>query len=119
MSEKELKELQSDFAFIDMMSSSGTGNISFLVMKMKNLKIKIYQEQTHPRPHIHIDYGNSNHVASYSIKEGERLAGNLPNKYDKKVKSWINTNEGDLIEIWGEIQNGNKENYELLIAGLN
>ena len=86
---------------------------------MQNLKIKMYQEKTHPRPHVHIDYGNSNHSASYSIKEGVRLAGNLPSKYDKKVKKWINKNTGDLIKIWDEIQDGNNNKYELLIAGLN
>lgn len=67
----------------------------------------------HNFPYIHIDCGRIVHTASYSIENienCERLAGNLERKYDKAVKKWIENNKVKLMEIWGEIKNGNTPN---------
>lgn len=116
--ENKLKTLQSELATIDLMtdSSSGSGFIEFLVLTMQDMKLKMYQEKGHPMPHIHIDYGKNKHTASYSIQSGERLAGSLKNKYDKKIKGWIGENNQLLLQLWESTQKG--ENVLYLIAEL-
>lgn len=116
--ENKLKTLQSELATIDLMtdSSSGSGFIEFLVLTMQDMKLKMYQEKGHPMPHIHIDYGKKKHTASYSIQSGERLAGSLKNKYDKKIKGWIGENNQLLLQLWESTQKG--ENVLYLIAEL-
>ncbi|WP_333617107.1 DUF4160 domain-containing protein [Acinetobacter variabilis] len=79
-----------------------------LLVKNKNLKYKIYQEQGHSMPHIHIDYNEKSHVASYSLLTGERLVGSLNKKYDKEISDWILKYRPILLEVWRLIQNGNE-----------
>jgi hypothetical protein len=62
--------------------------IELLLVKLNELKVKMYQEAGHHTPHVHIDYGRHNHVASYAINEPKRLAGTLDTKYDR-TQSWI------------------------------
>jgi Domain of unknown function (DUF4160) len=59
--------------------------IELLVIRLGPLKVKMYQEPGHNAPHVHIDYGPRSHVASYSINDGERLAGTLDAKYDRAM----------------------------------
>lgn len=86
--------------------NSDKNYLGLLVKKLCNIKIKMYQERSHSMPHIHIDYGNERHVASYSIQSHERLVGNLDRKYDVKIKSWIKNNQSELLNLWENTQNG-------------
>lgn len=114
--EKETEILQDELSLIDMLSapSSGSRGLQFLVKKLGNIKIKMYQETGHSMPHIHIDYGHNNHMASYDINNGNRLAGNLNKKYDKKIRAWVEKNQAELVSLWNNAQDGN--NVEMLIA---
>ncbi len=118
--DKEFSELQRLFAQKDMLTErrpqSRSGFTEILLIKRKNMKFKIYQEKGHHLPHIHIDYGNKNHVASYSIQTTKRLDGNLPKKYDKDVSSWLECNKEKVLEIWNTLQLG--EPHENLISEL-
>lgn len=106
--DNEARKLQDELALIDMLSrpSSGGRYTEFLVKKLLNMKIKMYQEIGHAMPHVHIDYGNQIHSASYSIQPCERLAGNLNRKYDAKVKDWIKDNQSKLLDLWENTQSG-------------
>lgn len=108
--EEEFSELQRLFAQKDLITEPKkqhrSGFIELLLAKRKNIKYKMYQEHGHSMPHIHIDYGNMNHAASYAIESGERLEGNLPKKYDSDVSSWLSRNQEKLMEIWGVLQDG-------------
>ena len=77
--DETIDALQDAFTHVDLLTrpASRPGLTEFLVIKKQNLKIKMYQEQGHPEPHVHIDYGCHNHVASFSVSDGERLCGNL------------------------------------------
>lgn len=66
----------------------------------------MYKETSHKRPHIHIDYGPQNHVASYAIDTGMRLSGNLHRKYDQAVRDWIGERKADLVTAWELMQAG-------------
>lgn len=105
----DLKSLQSDLAFVDLMEQQSTSTsfaLEHLIVKKEQIKVKMYQEQKHPRPHVHIDYGSENHAASYAIDNGERLSGNLKSKYDKAVSKWILDNSTALRKVWTDLQNG-------------
>lgn len=106
--EDEFSELQRLLAQKDLITeprkSSGSGFIELLLAKRKNIKYKMYQERGHSMPHIHIDYGRINHIASYSVETGERLEGNLPKKYDSDISSWLSTNREKLVKLWQLLQ---------------
>jgi hypothetical protein len=116
---KAARELQHKFAMMDLLTrpSRGGGYTEFLVIKLLAMKIKMYQEQgPHKEPHVHIDYGENNHVASYSIQSGCRIIGDLDRKYEKIVKSWIAENNEALAELWSAAQAG--KDTETLVASL-
>ncbi|VVE30787.1 hypothetical protein PTE30175_03543 [Pandoraea terrae] len=73
------------------------------------MKIKMYQEPGHSRPHFHVDYGPYNHVAVYAVDTGERIEGNLDQKYDKAVSAWAIANKPNLFAIWRALQAGELE----------
>jgi hypothetical protein len=116
---KAARELQHQFAMTDLMTrpSRGGGYTELLVIKLLAMKIKMYQERgPHKEPHVHIDYGEKNHVASYSIQTGRRIVGNLNRKYDQSIASWIADNAGALAELWNAMQAG--EETERPVAAL-
>lgn len=106
----EIKQLQKCLAEVDLYSAprhqSSSGFTEFLVLKFQNLKIKMYQEKGHAMPHLHIDYGKSHHVASFSIKPAKRIEGSLSTKYDRTISEWISSNHDALVEIWKKLQDG-------------
>jgi hypothetical protein len=77
-----------------------------MVCRLEPLKIKMYQEHGHKLPHLHVDYGRHNHVASYSIEPTEVLEGSLPSKHHAAVQFWIRRNKAKLLQLWDSIQSG-------------
>ena len=80
-----------------------------LLASLQNISIRICpKEGHHPMPHIHIDYGKIRHVASFSIKTGERIIGDktLPYRYDKDIKGWLSKHRDLLLKIWHESKAG-------------
>ena len=108
--EAELKQLQHQLALVDLLTEPRPATrgdvIERLLVKLKELKIKMYQEAGHQTPHVHVDYGRHNHVASYSINERKRLAGTLDAKYDRAVLDWIADHSDKLVEVWQTMQSG-------------
>lgn len=113
----DVKDLQRALATVDLRSGRTGSDISFLVIRLSNLKVKMYQERGHELPHVHIDYGHQLHTASYSINPPQRLAGRLSGSYDRDVCEWIAKNKVDLLKLWAEAQSGGS--VEVLIASLN
>lgn len=117
--ETEAAELQRELATVDLLTrpsrASRSGFQEFLVLKLGDLKIKMYQEIGHAKPHVHVDYGKRNHVASYSIDPTDRLAGNLDRKYDRAIIEWISTRKAALLDLWRAAQLG-QETRELIVA---
>lgn len=108
--EDELKQLQHRLALVDLLTERRARPYEhlteLLIVKLGPLKVKMYQETGHQVPHVHIDYGRHNHVASYSIDEGRRLAGTLPAKYDREVLDWIAANRTTLLQAWQALSSG-------------
>ena len=104
---RELTDLQIEFAMVDFVARRGRpGRIEVLLLRLQSLKLKMYQEKGHHLPHIHVDYGNTKHAASYSISDGLRIEGNLSTKYDKVVSEWVLLHRDKLIETWKQLQAG-------------
>ena len=105
--EKELVQLQDDFATIDLYTRrTDPAVVEILLKRFRKIVFRMDGNHNHKRPHLHIDYGNERHSASYAIDSGERLAGQLANKYDRKVNKWIGENRPKLEEMWTALQSG-------------
>lgn len=115
---QELEDLQDQFAFVDLMTKVGQdGLLELLIKKLLPLEFRMEPDH-HGAPHIHINYGKEKHTASYRINDGVRVAGNLNNKYNKKVQEWIAKNQTELQEIWIAMKEGDQKKYELKIGQL-
>jgi hypothetical protein len=57
-----------------------------------------YDNEKHKIPHIHAEYQDFS--ASFSIEDGNLLAGNFPNKQTKIVQAWIEIHREDLMIDW-------------------
>lgn len=93
----------------------GEGSLKeFLVIRgsKRKLAIRIDNSTNHKMPHIHIDIDGKEHAVSISIKNGKVLApDNAEDSYNKilkPIRKWIKENNGVLMEIWEEVQSGNK-----------
>ncbi|CAG9273453.1 conserved hypothetical protein [Paraburkholderia unamae] len=104
-----LRDLMSAVDYASATQPTQAGVFHKLVMKRQQIKIKMYQEAGHSRPHFHVDYGPYNHVAVYAVDTGERLEGNLNQKYDKAVCAWAIANRPSLLAIWRALQSGEPE----------
>jgi hypothetical protein len=106
---KETQELKNSIELIELMSgqeSSGKGLLlEHLVKKFVNVKVKMYQEH-HNLPHVHIDIGRQNHLASISIENQSVLEGSIEKKYEDLVLNWIEKNKTNLLIIWNNMQEG-------------
>jgi Domain of unknown function (DUF4160) len=116
---EELKKLQDDLAFVDLITrAKRSGLLEVLLKNLQPLQMRMEQDKNHKMPHFHVSYGKNNHVASYSIQNGERIVGQLDNKYDKVVKNWTTNNQEKLLQIWDEIQKGDNRAYNISIGEL-
>jgi hypothetical protein len=116
---EKLKKLQDDLAIVDLMTSNKRGSLLEILLKdLQSVKLRMEQDKNHKMPHLHVSYGKTQHAASYGIQNGERIVGQLDNKYDKVVKNWITDNQTQLLQIWGEIQSGDSKAYNLSIGKL-
>jgi hypothetical protein len=79
-----------------------------MVKTLLSIKVRIDGDKTHQRPHVHVDYGENHHAASFAIDNGERLAGKLNQKYDKPAREWIGRNKRNLLKAWHAITSGQK-----------
>jgi Domain of unknown function (DUF4160) len=62
--------------------------------------------EKHKLPHIHVEYQGQ--VGTYSILDGDLLAGKLPPNKHKIVVAWIEIHMEDLAADWALAVNGQK-----------
>ena len=96
-----LKGLQKSLASVDLINSSSSNDqgIEFLIARRGGIKLDIRQEKNHKIPHFHILY-KQEHNASYKINPIEKLTGDMPKKYEKRVLSWAKDNKEHLSKAW-------------------
>jgi hypothetical protein len=73
-----------------------------LVQSRDRITLRIYKEKNHRLPHFHIEF-KKQYSASYAIATGERLAGDLPKKYEKAMLSWAVENAELLHREWDKL----------------
>ena len=64
------------------------------------ISIYMYMDD-HGVPHCHGVYGD--YAASFAIKDGSILAGQMPPKQEKKIREWMLANQNELMEKWNEL----------------
>ena len=64
------------------------------------ISIYMYMDD-HGVPHCHAIYGD--YGGSFSLENGERLAGQMPPAQSQKIKNFILSNQSDLMEKWNEL----------------
>jgi hypothetical protein len=55
----------------------------------------------HGVPHCHDIYND--YAAAFRIDNGEVIAGQMPPKQNKKIKSFIMSNQAELMDKWNEL----------------
>lgn len=65
-----------------------------------------YGPKEHNPPHIHVYY--QDFKATFGIKDGNLLTGELPKRQTKMVEAWIEIHQEELIADWELCQNGEK-----------
>ncbi|MFX7953380.1 hypothetical protein ABTK49_19845, partial [Acinetobacter baumannii] len=69
--EKELVQLQDDFATIDLYTRrTDPAVVEILLKRFRKILSRRDGNHNKTRPHLHIDYGNERHSASYAIDSG-------------------------------------------------
>lgn len=70
------------------------------------IRMFFHDVEKHHLPHIHAEY--QDFEATYSIVDGELLAGSLPVNKHKLVVAWIEIHKEDLMADWQLAINGSK-----------
>lgn len=55
----------------------------------------------HGTPHCHGMYGD--YAGSFSLENGERIAGEMPPGQEKKIRDFILANKEELMEAWNDL----------------
>jgi hypothetical protein len=103
--QRDIDELQLILSFSESQPEQNREAIKARLFKLKNITIRMRQEQNHARPHFHIEYKNQ-YSASYAIDTFERLAGNVPTKYEKPMLEWAARHRNSLLLTWSKMQAG-------------
>ena len=109
LEQKDIEELHKRLSRIDLRDSFSTQgneeNIELTVHKINYAKLKIQPEKNHWRPHFHIEY-KQEHSASYAIDSLEKLAGNMPKKYEQPIIDWADEQRENLKATWDKLKAG-------------
>jgi len=76
-----------------------------MVFRLYDITVRMWKEDNHQRPHFHIKYKNQ-YSGSYAVDTLERLAGDVPPKYEKPILEWAKQNRKSLKYTWYQLQAG-------------
>ena len=66
--------------------------------------IFMYCHEKHGEPHIHADYNGVR--ASFSVRTGRALSGNLPPQQERLVRRWLKERRDVLLKEWESATSG-------------
>lgn len=76
-----------------------------IISQFYGIIITMYINETkHHLPHIHIRYSDYKEVMDF---DGKILSGELPNKQNQMVKTWILIHKEELESLWKLLQDEN------------
>jgi hypothetical protein len=73
--------------------------VELQIRRVDRVSLHIYASEGHRRPHFHIRF-KKQHSASYDLETTERIAGEMPRKYEDRVIPWAKENASILREAW-------------------
>ena len=100
--EMSVDDLQLQLAFVDLLNERRSRAIKALLYQRGHVKVRMWQEQNHQRPHFHVEYKRE-YSASYSVDTLERLAGEMPNRYEGPILEWASANQQFLTANWEQL----------------
>lgn len=84
-----------------------------VLFRLRDTTLRMWKENNHQRPHFHIEY-KKQYKASYAIDNFQRLAGDVPVKYEKPILEWAARNQKSLKLTWEKLRAG--ENIRELVS---
>ena len=106
--EMSVADLQQQLAFVDLFDEGRASAIKALLYRLGHIKVRMWPERNHHRPHFHIEYKRE-YSASYSVDSLERLAGEMPRRYEKPILIWASANRKLLTSNWQQLNDGTIE----------
>jgi hypothetical protein len=97
------RELQIRLGELGLEFNFRPGTIELVVHKTGGLRITMDGDRDSHAPHVHIDLGKDKHAGSYTIRDGERVAGEKT-KFDGLIKQWILENREILERVYRGIR---------------
>ncbi len=97
--DRSVAELQLQLAFVDIPTEGSPSAIKALLHQRGHIKVRMWREQNHQRAHFHIEYKRE-YSASYSVDTLERLAGEMPRRYENPILEWASANQLLLNANW-------------------
>jgi hypothetical protein len=107
-------ELQLQLAYVDLHDENNADYIKVLLLRRSHTKMSMHREQNHSRPHFHIEYKRQ-YSASYAVDTLERLAGDMPRKYEEPLLEWAAKYRLSLAATWERLSAG-EDVREMVIA---
>lgn len=108
-----MEALLEKLATIDQIAESRSrrddGNLTLAVMKNRLIVIRVEKDDRHEVAHLHVDYNNKIHAASYAIHDGALIVGTRNPKYDYAIRSWIVDHRGKLMSVWHDLKHSRSE----------
>jgi hypothetical protein len=114
--QRDVDELQLLLSLVEPQANNGESFTKALLFRLCDTTVRMRKENNHQRPHFHIEYKNQ-YSASYAVDTLERLAGNVPSKYEKPILEWAAQNRKSLNLTWDKLQAG--ENIRELVSAAN
>jgi hypothetical protein len=105
ISQKDVDELQLELSLVDPQPKDESSFRKAILFRLEYTTVRMRKEGNHSRPHFHIQYKNQ-YSASYAVDNFERLAGNIPSKYEKTILKWATRNQKSLKVTWDKLQAG-------------
>ena len=114
--QRDVDELQLLLSLVEPQANNGESFTKAMLFRLFDITVRMRKENNHQRPHFHIEYKNQ-YGASYAVDTLERLAGNIPSKYEKPILEWAAQNRKSLKLTWDKLQAG--ENVRELVSVAN
>ena len=108
LTDSDVEDLQREFAVVDFLSQPKNGTddaIKLLLLRRGPISVRMRADRNHQRPHFHIEYKRL-HQASYAIDTLEKLAGDMPAKYEKPILRWAEARRVALNTTWSQLRAG-------------
>jgi len=112
----DLGELQRQLALVDLIHDGNSESIKLLLLRLRDIAIRMRPDSNHRRAHFHIEY-RKEYSASYAVDTLEKLAGQMPARYEKPVLEWAAEHKQSLTATWNKLKAGEDVQEMIFVGG--